>query len=477
MKKITELLNIKCNTAIVLKALVCIVLIVVGCGATYVESTLNNINYEALATDVAQMPEKFDDDGNKVNGLDEGDKELKWEDLGLTATSVEGVTNILLCGEEAIEDDGRGRTDCIMLATINNEQNSLKLISFMRDLYVKIPGYSNNKLNASYQIGGMPLLQQTIETNFGIKIDGYVLVNFKDFEKVIDKLGGVEIRLTKQEAKYLRRTNYISKKSNRNVKEGKQLLNGNQALGYCRVRYVKTDSGLTDDYGRNYRQRMVLEAIFNKYKSATAAEVVELCPEVLKCITTDITKDNILKYIYNALMLNASTIECYRVPMEGCYKDAKIDKMAVLYITDINGIRNSLSDYIYGTVDAGGNLVKSYEYYGEAPTPRPTVYEKPVVYNFSPRPKNTPKPVVTKKPTEKPVKTKKPTKTPKPVKTKEPDIVETPPEDIETPQPEVPVETAVPSNPNPTDSNTNNKGDIGNSEDKNSMQDSSLDLN
>lgn len=441
MNKIKKLLNIKCNTAIIFKQLLCIVLIVVGCGATYIESTLDNVNYKASADDVVNMPETFDDDGSKVDGLDEGSKELNWEDLGLNASSVEGVTNILLCGEEAIGDGGRGRTDCIMLATINNEQNSLKLISFMRDLYVKIPGYSNNKLNASYKIGGIPLLEKTIETNFGIKIDGYALVNFKSFEKVIDKLGGVEINFTEKEAKYLRKTNYISKKKNRNVKAGKHLLNGNQALGYCRIRYVETDSGLTDDYGRNYRQRMVLEAVFNKYKSATAADIIKLAPEVLKCITTNISKDNMLKYIYNILMLNASNIECYRVPMEGCYKDAKIDKMAVLYITDINGIRNSLSDYIYGKVNSGGNLVDSYEYYGEAPTPRPTIYEKPAQYDFSPKSKVTKKPKATKKPvnTKKPVKTKKPIKTSKPVKTKKPVVttkpVSTPDSIKETPIP------------------------------------------
>ena len=82
------------------------------------------------------------------------------------------------------------------------------------------------------------LLYQTIAKNFGIKIDNYCVVDFSTFEKVINKVGGVEISLEEKEAKYLNTTNYISKKKYRNVKVVKQTLNGNQALGYARVRYV-----------------------------------------------------------------------------------------------------------------------------------------------------------------------------------------------------------------------------------------------
>ena len=88
----------------------------------------------------------------------------------------------------------------------------LKLTSLMRDMYVEIPGHGHNKLNAAYAFGGVELLYQTIAKNFGIKIDNYCVVDFSTFEKVINKVGGVEISLEEKEAKYLNTTNYISKK-------------------------------------------------------------------------------------------------------------------------------------------------------------------------------------------------------------------------------------------------------------------------
>ena len=140
------------------------------------------------------------------------------------------VINILLVGSDhgAIKGD-HGRSDSIMIATVNFKTKELKLTSLMRDMYVEIPGHGHNKLNAAYAFGGVELLYQTIAKNFGIKIDKYCVVDFSTFEKVINKVGGVEISLEEKEAKYLNTTNYISKKKYRNVKVGKQTLNGNQA--------------------------------------------------------------------------------------------------------------------------------------------------------------------------------------------------------------------------------------------------------
>lgn len=175
------------------------------------------------------------------------------------------VINILLVGSDhgAIKGD-HGRSDSIMIATVNFKTKELKLTSLMRDMYVEIPGHGHNKLNAAYAFGGVELLYQTIAKNFGIKIDKYCVVDFSTFEKVINKVGGVEISLEEKEAKYLNTTNYISKKKYRNVKVGKQTLNGNQALGYARVRYVVSKKYGDGDFGRTGRQRAVLQAALNK---------------------------------------------------------------------------------------------------------------------------------------------------------------------------------------------------------------------
>ena len=152
------------------------------------------------------------------------------------------VVNILLVGSDngaqGSEDGDHGRSDSMMVATINFKTKELKLTSFLRDMYVEIPGHGRNKLNAAYAFGGEELLYQTLAQNFNIKIDKFCVVDLSAFEKVINRIGGIEMTLEKREAEYLNTTNYISKKKYRNVKPGKQTLNGCQALGYARVRHL-----------------------------------------------------------------------------------------------------------------------------------------------------------------------------------------------------------------------------------------------
>ena len=176
------------------------------------------------------------------------------------------VANFLLFGIEEI--GGGGRTDSIMIASVNIKDNTVKLTSIMRDCYVEIPGHDSNKINAAYALGDEELLVDTVEQNFKIHIDGWASVNFEAFEAIVDMLGGVDIELGDTEANYLNTTNYISKPEYRNVSAGWNTLNGNQALGYARVRKVSTLGGTNNDYGRTVRQRRLLNSIFEKYKNA-----------------------------------------------------------------------------------------------------------------------------------------------------------------------------------------------------------------
>ena len=186
--------------------------------------------------DTPAAKEYFDTDENTGN-LEELDPNSIHLDSAESVSTNKDVINILLCGEESI-GGGRGRTDSIMIATINQKDNQLKLTSIMRDSYVQIPGFSDNKINAAYHNGGMKTLIKTIKKNFGIAVDGYVLVNFDSFQKIVDAVGGIDITLDEQEVKYLNSTNYISDTSNHTLTVGKNHMNGNQALGFARVRYV-----------------------------------------------------------------------------------------------------------------------------------------------------------------------------------------------------------------------------------------------
>ncbi|SET15238.1 LCP family protein [[Clostridium] polysaccharolyticum] len=259
------------------------------------------------------------------------------------------VVNILLVGEEAINDGVLGRSDSMMVATLNTVEKTIKLTSLMRDMYVTIPGYRDNKLNAAYHNGGGVLLAETIEQNFGIEIDGYVRVNFDAFEKIVDELGGVEITLTGDEAHYLQTTNYISKKSNRNVVEGKQILNGNQALGYCRVRYKTASNGEANDFGRTYRQRTVLKAIFDKYKHQNVVNMVSIASDMLSYVTTNLSKSEMLSYLTTAASFGTLELETFRIPLDNTYDGTKIDGKSVLVI-DFDANKQALREFIYAGI-------------------------------------------------------------------------------------------------------------------------------
>jgi LCP family protein required for cell wall assembly len=273
------------------------------------------------------------------------------DSLGSDDIAVGPVINILLIGVEEFE--GAQNTDTIMIATMNTKDHTLKLTSLMRDLYVEIPGHDNNKLNAAYPIGEINLLYETIKVNFGITVDGYCKVNFDAFQKIVDLVGGVEISLTGEEAHYLQTTNYISIKANRNVVEGPQIMNGNQALGYCRIRKVSTGSE-NNDFGRTQRHRIVLEAIYDKVRTKNIVDLVLLMNNILTQvkIKTDIKQKAFNKYLEEAVSLKVKEIETLRIPTDGSFDNASVPigsrNVSVLEVKDWGATREELYNFIYG---------------------------------------------------------------------------------------------------------------------------------
>jgi len=319
--------------------------VLLGACFSYAYYLLNKMDYDKGNR---QLKEEYFEQDEMAQGLEEmAPEDVVWEERVL-ARHEENVINILLVGEEAINDGGnRGRTDSIMIATIHVKEKTLKLTSIMRDLYVQIPGYSDNKINAAYHIGGMPLLMETVNQNFDLQLDGYVKVDFDSFEKVIDALGGVEITLTQKEADYLNRTNYISNPKYRNVKAGTQVLNGNQTLGYARIRYVKTETE-ANDFGRTLRHRNVMNALFKKYQSKSIVELFTLLPDILELITTDMTKTTILEYVYLAVTLKPEELQTMRIPVDTGYRAARIRGMAVLVPDTLDENVEALHSFLFG---------------------------------------------------------------------------------------------------------------------------------
>lgn len=328
----------------------------VGCYANYLYSHMKIENKE----DVVLKEEKFDKDKDSKKLDETKPEDVEWDKKGGMKQDKE-VVNILIAGEEAVHDD-RGRTDAILIATMNQKQNTLKLTSILRDTYVQIPGYSDNKINAAYHNGGMPLLEETIEENFDIEIDGYVLVDFDGFESIIDKLGGVSITVSQEEASYLNRKNYITDYRNRNLYAGTVNMNGDQALGYARVRYV-ANGDQSGDFGRTQRHRILLNAIFERLKDKSIPELIELLPEMLSLVTTNISRTQCIDYLTAISGMNIQNLETFRLPIENGYRITKIRTMSVVLPETIQMNIDALHTFIFGAEDVAA----------VTPCPTPTI--------------------------------------------------------------------------------------------------------
>lgn len=264
----------------------------------------------------------------------------------------DGVYNVLLLGVEAIGNSGiaQGRTDSIMIATINTKKKTLGLTSLMRDSYVDIPGHGKNRINSVFGKGGIDLVYETIAQNYDLRLDGSAIVDFNTFQKIIDDLGGIDIEITKGEAKYLNTKNYISKKSNRTLHAGINHMNGNQALGYSRVRYEATLDGSHDDMGRTSRHRRVISAIFQKMKKSNPAKIISMFDTIFSTIQTDIKKDNAVSYLAELveLSIDGVSLDTLRLPENDALQPAKPNGMAVVLV-DWEKTKKALHDFVFDT--------------------------------------------------------------------------------------------------------------------------------
>lgn len=260
------------------------------------------------------------------------------------------VFNILLIGCDAREEGGPGRADSIILISINKESEQLIATSIMRDIYVEIPGHGNNRINAAYAYGGADLLVETVEKNFKIQIDRYASVDFFVFMDIVDQMGGVELEISDEE--FLVANAYINE-LNKLLDEpygtdwlpggGSHLLNGKQALGYSRIRYVGDA-----DFERTQRQRAVLEQIFNKVKDYNLIELNSLLNIVLPEVTTDLTEGEVITLALGMNAYKKYELKQYRLPYDGTWRNMHIRGMSVLGIDFEENIRKLKKDLYTG---------------------------------------------------------------------------------------------------------------------------------
>lgn len=333
----------------VLCVVLAVVLVVMLVGTVYAEYLLNKMNYIKEGETVSRLSQEEADallsaetetmDPNFTGPQLSGD-DVELEDANAQIGGEgQNIVNILLIGQDTRVEGERARSDSMILVTFNKQKNTITMTSFMRDLYVKIPGYKKNRINSAYYFGGMELLNETLYENFGVHVDGNVEVDFSHFAEIINLLGGVTIELKDSEARYINNAGVTNK-----VSAGVQVLDGEQALMYARDR--KSDSA--GDFNRTSRQRTVLNALIEKYKNSKLTTMVGLLDDILPMITTDLSKSEILGYVTEFFpMLAGAEIVTQRIPVDDGYYMAMIDGMSVLVPdieTNVQALVDSLTE-------------------------------------------------------------------------------------------------------------------------------------
>ncbi len=256
------------------------------------------------------------------------------------------ITNIALFGVDQREEEAC-RSDVIMVATVDKRHNKIKLTSIMRDSYVPIDGYGQDKINSAYFYGGPELAVKTLNQVFDLKITDYVTVNFSEMAEIVDAVGGVQIDISEAERKdanhnMIEQSAQSGKPVDTIEQAGLQTLSGMQAVAYARIRHVGNA-----DYDRTARQREVMEQIFEKGKNMNPMEYPGLIKQMLPLVETSLDLTEIMDMA--SIMLRSVTFEDLRIPCNQDLIDGgslKIDGVDYLYY-DLDASSEKLHDFIY----------------------------------------------------------------------------------------------------------------------------------
>ena len=288
------------------------------------EETLSSEQIQEIENQTDPVDESFT--GSVIDPTD-----VIWSEESVEIIQEEHITNILLIGQDRRPGQKRQRSDAMILCTVNTETKTLTMTSFLRDTYVQFPEfngkkYSANRLNVPYAIGGMEMLDDCLKLNFGIEVDHNIEVDFSGFRNVVDALGGVDMELTRSEARHL----------GGGLKEGMNHLTGEQALEYARIRK------LDNDFGRTNRQRKVLMAIVEQVRTMGLTELVDLAGALIPMITTDMENEEIIGCVKDFFpILPDLQIVTQSVPADGEFRYAQIHGMSVL-VADMEKINEKL---------------------------------------------------------------------------------------------------------------------------------------
>ncbi len=251
------------------------------------------------------------------------------------------ILNVLLVGSDSMSAGDGGRSDSMLILSLNMRAKKIKITSIMRDIWVDIPGHNKDRINASYAHGGCKLTINTIHKNFGIYIDRYACVDFEGFSKIIDSLGGIELNLTSQECAYINKHANI-KNNKLETSSGVKHLTGVQALQHARNR-----DSIGSDYDRTLRQRQVIKSVIEKLKTANVTKITELVSNLAPLVSTDFKQSEIGRLIFSSLEYLKYDIEEFRIPTDDNVRNETYSQKMVLVINNLSKTKEDLRKFIY----------------------------------------------------------------------------------------------------------------------------------
>lgn len=289
---------------------------------------------------------------------------LDKNDIGINSEEpqvYENVRNIALLGLDTRQDNNVGRSDAIVILTVDKAHNKLKLTSIARDTYVAIEGHSKDKLTHAYAYGKSQLAVKTLNQNFNLEISDYVTMNFFGLARVIDYINGVTVNVTEAEKNELNRNIFPEMRSLKMkcpdiALAGEQTLNGAQAVCYARIRHIDSD------VQRGNRQKTVLMAMFNKAKGLGALKLPQFAQMFLKECETSLSANDIIS-LGSWGLISSPEFEQLSVPNESIPSSGKIIKGVWYYVYDLETAKNNIKDFIleensYSTQKADGGTAE-----------------------------------------------------------------------------------------------------------------------
>ncbi|WP_461207510.1 LCP family protein [Clostridium sp. DL1XJH146] len=325
--------------------LILLILIAIICGIYYYFSHLyKTTSYEDIEDNTTQSENLVSDVEDPVEP---------------EYTKVEGITNILLLGLDARNPDETSRSDSIIILTIDTIHNDLKLTSIMRDSYVTLYQKDEQKINSAYAYGGTSLLMNTIESNFDVDLDKYAIIDFNGFKELVDIVGGLDLTVE----------DYMIDEMNLCIKElgdedskyvteaGLQHLDGDQVLGYSRMRNIKGN-----DYARTERQREVISLLMEKIQDVPKYKYTFIAAQLLPYLKTNIELTQAFNLAYTVFSINNYDVQQLQIPVNELSTGLIHPNKGWLLVMDIDQNAQLLNDFIFEDIPYDSSNVSYTDY-------------------------------------------------------------------------------------------------------------------